>query len=213
MPTHGKRKSPTSHTHRGLDAEVALRGSHMLQCPYPGCAEGWRQMPQQMLDSHVWQTHVPESDRPAPGATFYAVYQAWKQGGPDPFCLPVPEPQPQPPRSGGRGRAGGADPLMQRLGRAAGAAGGRQRANTDPGAGVFGRGRAGARTTSGASVGEDDNNGPTGRRGKVDNLERAKSSEVAPRLPIPAAAAEDDDNSEEGMEEWSGQDLFGDAVE
>ena len=47
----------------------------------------------------------------------------------------------------------------------------------------------------------------------MDNLERAKSNEVGPRLPIPAAAAEDDDNSEEGMEEWSGQDLFGDAVE
>ena len=201
MPTHGKRKSPTSHTHRGLDAEVALRGSHMLQCPYPGCAEGWRQMPQQMLDSHVYQTH---------GRTFYGgSYEAWKQGGPDPFCLPVPEPQPQPPRAGGggRGRAGGADPLMQRLGRAVGAAGGRERANTDPGAGGFGRVRAGGRTTSGASVGEDGNNGPTGRRGKVDNLERAKS--LGPEAATPPEAAAE----EEAKEEWSGQDLFGDAVE
>ena len=149
-------------------------------------------MPQQMLDSHVWETHG--------GATFYAVYQVWNQGGPDPFCLPVPEPQPQPPRAGGGGaRAGGADPLVQRLGRAVGAAGGRQRANTDPG--------AGGRTTSGASVGEDGNNGPTGRRGKVDNLERAKS------LGPEAAAAPEAAAEEEPKEEWSGQDLFGDAAE
>ena len=48
-----------------------------------------------------------------------------------------------------------------------------------------------------------------GERWTISNeRSRAKS-----RLPIPAAAAEDDDNSEEGMEEWSGQDLFGDAVE
>ena len=177
----------------------------MLQCPYPGCAEGWRRMTamgphtaEQMLDSHVYRTH---------GRTFYeGSYKAWKQGGPDPFCLPVPEPQPQPPRAGGGGaRAGGADPLVQRLGRAAGAAGGRQRANTDPGAGVFGRGRG--RTTSGASVGEDGNNGPTGRRGKVDNLERAKS--LGPEAATPPEAAAE----EEAKEEWSGQDLFGDAVE
>ena len=138
---------------------------------------------EQMLDSHVYRTH---------GRTFYeGSYHAWKQGGPDPFCLPVPEPQPQPPRADG--------------GRAAGAAGGRQRANTDPGG--FGQGRAGGRTTSGASVGEDGNNGPTGRRGKVDNLERAKS--LGPEAATPPEAAAE----EEAKEEWSGQDLFGDAVE
>ena len=163
---------------------------------------------EQMLDSHVYRTH---------GRTFYeGSYHAWKQGGPDPFCMPVPEPQPQPARAVGGGaraggaraggaRAGGADPLMQRLGRAAGAAGGRQRANTDPGG--FGRGQAGGRTTSGASAGEDGNNPPTGRPGKVDNLERAKSLGPA------AAAAAEAAAEEEGDAAHVTSDLFGDAVE
>ena len=100
---------------------------------------------------------------------------------------------------------------MQRLGHAARAAGGRQRANTEPGG--FGRGRAGERTTSGASVGEDGNNGPTGRQGKVDNLERAKSLGPAAATVAAPEAAHEAAAEEEDKEEWAGQDLFGDAVE